>query len=53
MWRRGSQGRKNAPCGSWMTAMRPASSTSKAGACTVAPSSAARSAVASALATET
>ena len=50
---RGSHTSKNAPCGSWITAIRPASITSNAGACTVAPSSLARSAAASALSTVT
>ena len=47
----GSQTSKKAPCGSWMTAMRPTSITSKAGAWTVAPSFCALSAAASALST--
>ena len=51
MWFFGSQTMKKAPWGSWITPMRPASITSNAGACTVPPSSPARSAAASALAT--
>ena len=47
----GSQGMKKAPWGSWTTAMRPTSITSKGGATTFAPSSLALSAVASALST--
>jgi hypothetical protein len=49
----GSQTAKNAPCGSWMTPIRPDSITSKAGACAVPPSSLARSTAASALSTVT
>ena len=44
---------KNAPCGSWITAIRPTSMTSNGGACTVAPSWPAFSAAASALSTVT
>ena len=47
----GSQIRNQAPCGSWMTAIRPTSITSNAGAWTVPPSSVARFAVSSALCT--
>ena len=49
----GCQTMKKAPCGSWMTAIRPASMTSNGGAWTVAPSSPARSAAWSALSTHT
>jgi hypothetical protein len=49
----GSQTMKKAPCGSWITAIRPASMTSNGGACTLAPSSAAFAAASSALSTVT
>jgi len=44
---------KNAPCGSWITAIRPTSITSNAGEMMVAPSFVARSTAASALSTVT
>ena len=49
----GCQTRKYAPCGSWITAIRPASITSKEVRARCSPSSFARSTVASASATDT